>query len=66
MTRKQDERLLISVSEACELAGLSRSVGYRLLRENALPGAVKLPGAQVMVRRRVLEAWLNGERHSGA
>jgi predicted DNA-binding transcriptional regulator AlpA len=52
--------LLISVPEAATLAGLSKAAAYRLAALDALPGLVKLPGCQLMVRRRVLEAWLGG------
>ena len=55
------ERALLSVPEAAALAGFSRAVAYRLVREDRLPGLVKLPGRRLRVRRRVLEAWLAGE-----
>lgn len=54
------ERPLISVAWAAEIAGLSKSVAYRLAAAGALPGLVRLPGARLLVRRRVLEAWLDG------
>ena len=55
-----DERPLISVARAAELAGLSKSVAYRLAAAGALPGLVRLPGMRLLVRRRVLEDWLAG------
>jgi excisionase family DNA binding protein len=58
------DRALLTVTEAAKLAGLAKSVAYRLAAQNELPGLVKLPGCQMLVRRRVLEAWLDG-RHSG-
>jgi hypothetical protein len=54
------ERALLSVREAAALAGLSRTVAYRLAALDRLPGLVKWPGFQLLVRRRVLEAWLAG------
>jgi hypothetical protein len=54
------ERLLLSVPEAAALAGLSKAVAYRLAALDRLPGLVKVPGCQLLVRRRVLEAWLAG------
>ena len=54
------ERALLSVPEAAALAGLSRSVAYRLVTEDRLPGLVRLPGRRLLVRRHVLEAWLAG------
>jgi len=54
------ERALLSVPEAAALAGFSRAVAYRLVREDRLPGVVRLPGRRLRVRRRVLEAWLAG------
>ena len=53
-------RPLIPVARAAELGGISRSLAYRLAAADALPGLVRLPGAQLLVRRRVLEAWLAG------
>lgn len=54
-------RPLVSVAEAADLAGLSKSVAYRLAAAGTLPGLVRLPGSRMLVRRRVLEAWLSGE-----
>lgn len=51
---------LVSVSEAANLAGLSKSVAYRLAAAGVLPGLVRLPGARLLVRRHVLEDWLLG------
>ena len=55
------ERPLLSVPEAAALAGLSKTVAYRLAALDELPGLVKLPGCRLMVRRKVLEAWLAGQ-----
>ncbi len=55
------DRPLLSVTQAAKLAGLSTTVAYRLAAGGALPGLVRLPGARLLVRRRVLEAWLSGE-----
>jgi excisionase family DNA binding protein len=54
------DRALLSISEAAAVAGLSTSVAYRLARQDRLPGLVRLPGRQLLVRRPVLEAWLTG------
>jgi len=62
---RQAQRPLVSIAEAAELAGLSKSVAYRLATARTLPGLVRLPGSRVLVRRRVLEAWLCGEGHDG-
>ena len=51
---------LVSIGKAAELVGVSRSVAYRLAAANALRGLVRLPGVRMLVRRRVLEAWLDG------
>lgn len=56
------DRPLVSVAQAAALAGLSKSVAYRLAAAGALPGLVRLPGARLLVRRRVLEAWLAGSQ----
>lgn len=55
-----DNRPLLSIVEAATLAGLSKSAAYRLAAAGVLPGLVRLPGARLLVRRRVLEAWLDG------
>ena len=60
MVSKGTNHPLMSVSEAAALAGLSKSVAYRLAQSGTLPGLVRLPGARMLVRRRVLEAWLSG------
>lgn len=53
--------LLISVPEAAALAGLSKAAVYRLAALDELPGLVRLRGCRMMVRRLVLEAWLEGD-----
>ena len=54
------DRALLSVPEAAALVGVSKSVAYRLARQDRLPGLVRVPGRQLRVRRPVLEAWLAG------
>lgn len=51
---------LLSVSQAAELAGVSRSVAYTWARLGCLPGAVHV-GGRWYVRRLVLLAWLGGD-----
>jgi predicted DNA-binding transcriptional regulator AlpA len=51
---------LLSVPAAAALAGLSKSVAYRLVARDCFPGLLRLPGCRLLVRRRVLEAWLAG------
>lgn len=58
--QEPEDRPLVSVTEAAVLAGLSKSVAYRLASAGGLPGLVRLPGVRLLVRRRVLEAWLSG------
>lgn len=55
------DRALLTIAEAAKLTGLAKSVAYRLAAQDELPGLVKLPGCRMLVRRRVLEAWLYGE-----
>jgi excisionase family DNA binding protein len=52
---------LISVAEAARRLGVSESTAYRLAYAGALPGLVRLPGACMRVRARVLDAWLDGQ-----
>jgi excisionase family DNA binding protein len=51
---------LISIAEAASRLGISESAAYRLAAAGGLPGQVKLPGARMRVRARVLDAWLDG------
>jgi excisionase family DNA binding protein len=53
-------RRLISVNDAANLLGISRSLAYEWLRRNELPGAV-IVGTRAWVRRAVLERWVNGD-----
>jgi excisionase family DNA binding protein len=61
VTNSVSERALLTVPEAAALAGLSKAVAYRLAAEDRLPGLLRLPGRRLMVRRKVLEAWLVGD-----
>jgi excisionase family DNA binding protein len=61
----QREKPLLSVRQAAALAGLSPSIAYQLAREGRLPGLVAIPGHRLLVRRRVLEAWLAGDDTPG-
>lgn len=65
-TQELGDRPLVTVPEAAALAGLTRSMAYRLASAGVLPGLVRLPGARLLVRRRVLEAWLSGNESVGA
>ena len=51
---------LISVNDAADLLGISRSVAYVLARRRELPGLVELNG-RYYVKRPVLLAWLAGD-----
>lgn len=56
------QKPLIGVTEAAKLAGLSRSRFYRLINQNAIPGAiVKAPGCETLIRRAALLRWLEFE-----
>ena len=54
----QDE--LISVDEACELVGISRSTLDRAAKSESIPGRVKILG-RVRYHRPTLEAWLTAQ-----
>ena len=59
------DKPLLSITEAAQLAGLNRTTTYGLARAGRLPGLVKVVGRQMLVRRAVLERWLNGgESHA--
>ena len=56
------ERLVISVSEAAKILGVSNSTAYRLARENRIP-VIRI-GSSVRVNLRQLEKWI--EEHTNA
>ena len=61
VTQPHQQKPLLSVAEAARRLGISESAAYRLAASDALPGLVRLPGARMRVRARVLDAWLDGE-----
>jgi predicted DNA-binding transcriptional regulator AlpA len=64
MTRKRlalpQHKRLLTLPETMFLTGFSRTRTYEAAREGTLPGLVRLAGHRMLVRRRVLEAWLDG------
>ena len=54
--RQNDERLLISVQEACQLTGVCEKTMRNLLYENNLQVRI---GRRVMVNRKKLESWID-------
>lgn len=56
------ERLVVSVSEAAQMLGVSPSTAYRLARENRIP-VIRI-GSSVRVNLRQLEKWI--EEHTEA
>lgn len=54
-----EERLTLTVEEAAELAGISRSLAYSLAREGSLPGVIRL-GRRLLVSRVTFHHFLNG------
>jgi predicted DNA-binding transcriptional regulator AlpA len=64
MTRKRlalpPHKRLLTLPETMALTGFSRTRTYEAAREGTLPGLVRLAGHRMLVRRRVLEAWLEG------
>ena len=55
-------RDLISVTEAAELLGISRTTLYAAIRNDiaSVPGAARI-GRRVIIRRAAFEAWLRCE-----
>jgi excisionase family DNA binding protein len=53
------ERLVLSVAEAAELLGISRTLAYDLVARHELP-ALRL-GGRIVIPRRPLERLLDGE-----
>jgi excisionase family DNA binding protein len=50
---------LLRVRELARRLGVSRRVAYELVARGVVPGVVRV-GRAVYVRRRVLQAWLEG------
>lgn len=63
MESKTTEKPLISIARAAEIAGITESTAYRWLRRGELPGALVV-GGRWRVRRRVLQAWLDGQEYA--
>jgi predicted DNA-binding transcriptional regulator AlpA len=55
------QKRLLTLPETMALTGFSRTRTYEAAREGTLPGFVRLAGHRMLVRRRVLEAWLDGQ-----
>lgn len=60
------DRPLLSIRDAADLLGMSEATARRLARTGNLPGLVAIPGHRLLVRRRILEQWLAGERDDSA
>lgn len=53
------EPLLLRVEEAARIAGVGRSTIYEMVARKQMPGVVKL-GRSLRIKRRDLEAWIDG------
>jgi predicted DNA-binding transcriptional regulator AlpA len=64
MTQKRlalaPHKRLLTLPETMLLTGFTRTRTYEAAREGTLPGLVRLAGHRMLVRRRMLEAWLDG------
>lgn len=58
-------RTLVTVVEAGEIMGVGRSKAYELVKEDRMPGLVRL-GKSVRVHRQVLLDWLEAEARASA
>ena len=61
MRTTRDDRLTLTVEEACRLLGVGRTVGYELARRGELPGVLRL-GRRFVVSRPALERALGVTR----
>ena len=50
---------MLRVPELAQRLGVSRRVAYQLVARGVVPGVIRV-GRAVYVRRRVLQAWLEG------
>jgi excisionase family DNA binding protein len=50
---------LLRIPQVAQILGVSRRVCYALVSRGVLPGAIRA-GRAIYVRRRVLQAWLEG------
>jgi len=55
----ENKKLTLSVSEAAEMLGISRNLGYLLARQGKLPGVLKLGQKRMVVSRKAIEALLD-------
>lgn len=56
-----EQRLVLSVHEAAALLDCSPGLIYSLIREERMPGALRLGVKRIIISRAVLEAWVNGK-----
>jgi excisionase family DNA binding protein len=54
---KQDDPLLLSIPQVCNLLNLSRSTIDRMAKSESIPGRIKI-GGQIRYHRPTLETWL--------
>jgi len=47
--------------EAFKMLGIGNNLGYRLLAEDRIPGAIRLGPRCVRIRASIFKRWLNGE-----
>jgi predicted DNA-binding transcriptional regulator AlpA len=60
MASKLPEPIMVSVTVAARLMGISRSNAYNLINAGQFPVPVRQAGTRILVNRRLLEAWCNG------
>jgi excisionase family DNA binding protein len=58
------ERLTLSVEEAAEMLGISRTLAYELVRRGVLPH-VRL-ARRIVISRRAVERLIDGDDHRSA
>lgn len=53
--------IMVSVTVAARLMGIGRTTAYNLIDNGQFPVPVRQAGNRILVNRRLLEAWCNGD-----
>ena len=59
-----EHKMTMSISDAASALGIGRHTAYTLAGEGKLPGAFRL-GGRILISRKALERFVDGDHHDG-